>query len=121
VLAARLHLRPQTAAKLTPEKMANYLTSIEIPDELLAATLVRAYLFTRQQPMLSLFLDTLQIPHKKGVIEQDTVAPPPAEALQAATEKIRGAFDPAEVRIYLSALLASDPDTWANLVIEPAD
>ncbi len=115
VLAAKLHLRPQSAARLTPEKMAGYLTSIDFPDELLAASLVRAFLFTRQQPMLSMFLDELQIAHEKGVIKADSVPPPSAEALQGAVAKIQGAFDAADVKIYIAALLASDPETWVNL------
>ena len=115
VLAARMHLRPQFAARLSAEKMATYLTSLDSLDELLSATLVRAYLFTRQQPMLGMFLDDLQIEHKKGVIAADTVTAPAAEPLQSAVAKIRAAFDATEVQIYLEALKASDPETWVNL------
>ncbi len=115
VIAGRFHLRPQKAAKLPVETAAKYLASIEGLDELMAATLVRVYLFGPQESMLAMFLDELGIAHQKGVISADTVTPPSADALHSAVEKIRGAFDPADVELYLSALTTSDPVTWANL------
>jgi len=118
VLASRMHLRPRSAAKISPEKMAGYLTSLESLDEMLAATLVRAYLFSRQQPMLSAFLDELQIPHKNGAISEDHVTPPSAEALQAAIAKLRASYNEQEVQLYVAALVASDSETWVNLQAE---
>ncbi|MGA3210732.1 MAG: hypothetical protein ABSD20_05445 [Terriglobales bacterium] len=115
IIAARLNLRPQTAAKLPPEKKANYLAGISSLDEHLVGALVRAELFSQHKPMLAMFLDELQIPHKEGAISVESVPPPSAEALNAAAEKIRATFDPAAVEFYFSALLASDPVTWANL------
>lgn len=115
VIATKYNLRPQKAAKLPAETTAKYLASIDAIDELMAATLVRTYLFTRQVPMLSSFLDELGIAHKEGVISAETVTAPSAGALRTSVEKIRSAFDPADVQIYLSALSASDPVTWANL------
>jgi hypothetical protein len=115
IIAAKMNLRPQTAAKLPAEKKANYLAGIYTLDEHLLGALIRGELFTNHKPMLSMFLDELQIPHKDGAISAESVTPPTAEALRPATEKIRASFDPAVVDFYLAALLASDPDTWVNL------
>jgi hypothetical protein len=114
-IAMKLNLRPQKAAKLPPEKAAAYLSNIESIEEPLAALLVRSYLFTHQTPMLVRFLDELQMPHKDGVIPDDNTVVPTADALRAATGRIRTEFPTEDVQLYLSALAASDAATWANL------
>lgn len=115
LIAMKLKLRPQTAAKLPVERAAGYLSAIESLDEPLAALLIRSYLFARQTPMLVMFLDVLQMPHENGVIPDDNTIVPTADALRTAAERIRAAFDPEDVQVYLSALSASDAVTWANL------
>src|ERR1700690_2631671 len=57
LIAMKLNLRPQKAAKLPAEKAAGYLSGIESIDEPLAALLIRTYLFAHQQSMLVMFLD----------------------------------------------------------------
>lgn len=121
VIAVKLNLRPQKAAKLPPEKTATYLTTIETLDEQLASILVRAYLFTHQQPMLTMFLDELHIPHEQGAISNDPVTPPDSDSLKLAVERIRAAFPQDDVRLYLSALSVSDSITWANLDAATSD
>jgi len=115
VIATKLHLRPQKAAKLPLERKSAYLASIESMEETMAGALVRAYLFTHHRPMLTRFLDQLGIAHQDGVITARNVSPPALEPLRAAVEQIGAQFAPGEVELYLSALLASDPETWANL------
>lgn len=115
LIAMKLKLRPQKAAKLPTEKAAGYLAAIESIDEPLAALLIRSYLFGRQTPMLASFLDELQIPHEKGVIPEDNKVVPSTEALRAALTKIRSAFSAEDVDLYTSALAASDAETWVNL------
>lgn len=115
LIAMKLNLRPQKAAKLPAEKAAAYLSGIESVDEPLAALLIRTYLFAHQQSMLVTFLDELHIPHKNGVIPDDSVAAPDAGALRAAADRIRNTFPVEDVQLYLSALLASDAVTWASL------
>lgn len=115
VVAAKLNLRPQKAAKLPPERIAAYLASIDSLDEQLAANLIRSYLFGKRLSMLTTFLDELHIPHKEGAIGDEAVPAPDIDSLRVALEKIRGAFDATDVQIYLSALLISDTETWANL------
>ena len=89
LIATKLNLRPQKAAKLPPDKAAAYLAAIESIDESLAALLVRTYLFAQQKPMLVIFLDELQIPHQNGVIADDSSAVPSVDALRAAADRIR--------------------------------
>lgn len=116
MISAKLNLRPQKAAKLPPEKLAGYLVSMVTPDEQLAGALVRAFLFTSHAAMLAMFLDELNIPNDKGAISQEEVSPPEIQALKQAVEKISNAFDRTDVDIYMSALSASDPGTWVNLL-----
>ena len=115
LIAMKLNLRPQKAAKLPADKAAAYLSAIEALDEPLAALLIRTYLFAHQQPMLVLFLDELHIPHQSGVISDPGSAVPDADAVRAAADRIRTAFPAEDVQLYLSALLASDAVMWANL------
>ena len=115
LIATKLNLRPQKAAKLPQDKAANYLAAIESPDEPLAALLVRTYLFARQRALLVMFLDELKIPHQNGVIAEGNTTVPTVEMLRAALERIQAAFAPEEVQIYLSALAASDAAVWVNL------
>ena len=82
---------------------------------ILAALLIRTYLFAHQQPMLVMFLDELHIPHQSGVISDQGSAVPDADAVRAAADRIRTAFPAEDVQLYLSALLASDAVAWANL------
>jgi hypothetical protein len=115
VIAMKLNLRPQKAAKLPAEKAGGYLASILSVDEPTAALLVRSYLFGCQQPMLLMFLDDLKVPHKDGVIGDGVTEVPTADALQSAVVHIRGSFASEDVNIYLSALAVSDTGTWKNL------
>jgi hypothetical protein len=115
LIAMKMKLRPQTAAKLPTERAAGYLSAIESLDEPLAALLVRSYLFTHETPMLVMFLDELQIAHQSGVIPDDNTIVPTADALKGAAGKIRAAFPAEDVQLYLSALAASDAVTWANM------
>lgn len=115
LIAMKLKLRPQKAVKLPAERKASYLSSIALQDEFMAGTLLRAHLFTNHKQMLGVFLDELHIAHKDGVIKDESTPAPSEEALRGAVERIRGAFAPADVQMYLSTLLASDPHTWEKL------
>lgn len=115
MIAMKLKLRPQKAAKLPADKLAGYLSSIMSVDEPLAALVIRDYLFAEQRSMLVMFLDALGITHKDGVIPDGTETVPTTEALREAIAKVRAGFAPEDVDLYLSALIASDGATWANL------
>ena len=115
LLATKLNLRPQKAAKLPAEKAAGYLAGVMAVDELTAASLIRAYLFAHQLQMLTGFLDALQIPHQNGVIPEDSTVVPGVEALRAAVTRLRAENPAEDVQLYLSALVASDTAMWGNL------
>jgi hypothetical protein len=115
LMAKKLNLRPQKAAKLPKEKAAGYLAAIEAMEEPLAALLVRMYLFAQHRAMLIMFLDELKIPHEDGMIEDGNTTVPEVDMLRAGLEKIRASFAPEDVEIYMSALAASDAAVWVNL------
>lgn len=115
MIAKKLNLRPQKAAKLPPEKAAAYLATIVSIDEPLAASLVRNYLFAHQKPMLVMFLEELQIPHEDGLIPDGNTVVPTVDMLRTALARIRAAFAPEDIELYLSALATNDAVTWANL------
>jgi hypothetical protein len=116
LIATKLKFRPHKAAQLPVEKKANYIAGIDGVDEALAGALIRDYLFAEQRPMLTQFLDSLNIPHKEGQIDEKADVPAPsADALRSAHTAISSAFDPQEVAIYTSALVLSDPDMWGGL------
>jgi len=115
LIAKKLNLRPQKAAKLPPEKASAYLSTIGEVDDFLAASLVRSYLFAHQKPMLVMFLEELKIPHQDGLIPEGNTVVPTADMLRTALERIRAAFAPEDVQLYVSALSANDAVTWANL------
>jgi hypothetical protein len=116
LIATRLKFRPHKAAALPAEKKAGYIAGMDTLDESTAGALVRDYLFEKHRPMLSRFLDLLNIPHKNGEIQEDAEPPKPTgDAVRTALSTIRGEFDAQEVGIYTSALTLSDPDFWSEL------
>ena len=115
MIARKLNLRPQKAAKLPADKAGAYLSAIESVDESLAALLVRIYLFAHQKPMLVMFLEELKIPHQDGLIPEGNTIVPTVDILRTALDRIRAAFAPEDVQLYVSALSTNDAVTWANL------
>lgn len=115
-LEARIHMRRSTLMKLPEERVAALLSNYGVLGEDLSTLLIRSYFFGSHRPMLSAFLDALQIPHKEGEIEDNTEVPLVAEEpLRAAVEKIRAEYPAEDVDLYLKALLASGPETWGNV------
>ena len=82
--------------------------------EMIAASLLRAWLMQKQNAMLVDFLNALGLPHDKGVVENlpESV---PDDQLKAAVELLL-AKDPAEtVALYLNAFNGMNEAHWANL------
>lgn len=116
VLARTLRFREAAVRKLPIDKRATYLARTLQPDDSLAASLLLALHVEHRRPLLSAFLDALEIPHDRGMIAEDhTVTPPPPDRLAAAVETVFGAHPADEVTLYLTALIAMDPDTWGGL------
>jgi hypothetical protein len=114
LIARRINFRPRSVMALPAERKARLLARMGLLSESVAARLLVAYHLGRQRPMMKAFLDALGIPHDDGVIA-DTIAPPSAEALSAASRSLAAAFPVEAVRLYFSTLLVQDPETWGAL------
>ena len=114
LIAKHMKLRPKTANGLDVSRKARYFVTLpELPDALAASVLV-VYHVAEQRPMMSAFLDALDMKHDHGMIEEDAVAPDPARIPEAAAA-IAKAFPADDVSLYLNTLLWQDPASWGTL------
>ena len=82
--------------------------------EMIAASLLRAWLMQKQNAMLVDFLNALGLPHDKGVVE-NLPASVPDEQLHAAVELLLSKYPPEPVALYLNAFNGMNEAHWANL------
>jgi hypothetical protein len=82
--------------------------------DMVAATLIRAWLMTKHVAMLAGFLDSLGIPHKEGVVE-DLPETMEDEKLRAAIDALLARHSPEEVAVYLNAFYSMNEVAWPNL------
>jgi len=82
--------------------------------EAAAGNLLRIWLVKKQSPMLIQFLDTLEIPHKEGVVED---LPPSMDdaKLNTAVDGLLAKFPPEVVAVYLLAFNDMNEANWPNL------
>lgn len=114
-IAKRLNFRPKTAQALPEERLAKHLAQMGDVSDAVATRALIAYHFETQRPLMSAFLDALGVGHDNGLITDETLAPPDAARIAAATDAVRQTFPADAVRLYLRTLKALDADTWANL------
>lgn len=119
LIARQIKFRPRSVQGLTVDKRAKYLAGLAQVSDLLAARLLVVHHLEFQRPMMSAFLDALQIPHANGLIEEDTPKAPTPEALAAAADQLAAAFPRADVGRYFWTLLWQDPQTWGALQDRP--
>jgi hypothetical protein len=106
--------RPKTVVSFDEERKARHLASLaSLPDELAARALI-VYHLAEQRPMMSAFLDALDIAHENGLIQDDLVAPDPAK-VGPAVSQLAQQFAPESVSLYLNTLLCQDANTWGAL------
>jgi hypothetical protein len=74
-----------------------------------------AYHLQHQRAMMGAFLDALGIRHEEGIIAEEEVAPPTADALKQAARTLASSYPADDVSLYLSTLVWQDPDTWGPL------
>lgn len=118
-IAAHMKFRTKSVVGLPLEKRTRYLASLPaIPDSVAARALV-SYHLAQQRPMMAAFLDSLGIPHDDGLINEETIAKPDADALRAAAAELGSKFPPEDVSLYLATLVSQDPDTWSDLADIP--
>jgi hypothetical protein len=118
-IAQRIKFRLKSVVALPVEKKAQYVLSMPAVSEMLAARLLVAYHLAQQRPMMGAFLDALGIAHEEGIIAEDDVKPPTAEALGKAAKTLAASYPPDDVSLYLSTLVWQDPDTWGVLAELP--
>jgi len=118
-IAARIKFRVKSVVALPVEKKTRHLLSLAGVSELVAARLLVAYHLAHQRPMMAAFLNHLGLAHEDGIIADDGVETPSAEALAGAAKALAGAFPAADVSVYLSTLVWQDPDTWGALADLP--
>ncbi len=114
-IAQRLKFRPKSVVSLPIEKKARYLLTLPGISELLAARLLVAYHLHHQRPMMASFLDAVGIRHEAGLIADEDLQPPSAEALRSAAAALRASYPAEDVTLYFSMLVWQDPDTWDGL------
>jgi hypothetical protein len=118
-IAQRIKFRAKSVMGMPLDKKARQLSTMPSVSELVAARLLVAYHLAQQRPMMRAFLDALGIKHDDGLIEDEDVQAPTADALRNAA-KILAASHPADdVSLYLSTLIWQDPETWGALADAP--
>lgn len=82
--------------------------------EAIAADLLRAWLIKAETPMLIDFLNTLEIPHKEGVVDDfpETIDD---SKLDRSIDVLVSKYPPMKVAVYLHALCATNDGCWDNL------
>jgi hypothetical protein len=115
MIAQRIKFRLKSVVSMPVEKKVQYLLSMPAISEILAARLLIAYHLAHQRPLMGSFLDALGIAHEEGMIADEEMKPPSAEALQKAAAAIAASYPADDVSLYLSTLMWQDPDTWGGL------
>ena len=111
LIAQRKKFRPKSVVALDDERKARHLAGLVPMPEAIAARALVAYHLTAQRPMMSAFLDMLEIPHENGLIQEHEASPDAAQ-LQSAAARLAKQFSADDVSLYLNTLLSQDPATW---------
>jgi hypothetical protein len=119
MIAQRIKFRLKSVVAMPVEKKSQYLVAFPAVSEVLAARLLIAYHLAHQRPMMGSFLDALGIAHEEGIIADEEMKPPSADALKKAATTIAGSYPAGDVSLYLSTLVWQDPDTWGALAQLP--
>jgi hypothetical protein len=119
LIAQRIKFRLKSVITMPVEKKSQYVLSMPTVSEMLAARLLVAYHLAHQRPMMGAFLDALGISHEEGIIAEEDVKPPSADALKKAASSLAASYPAGDVSLYLSTLVWQDPDTWGALAELP--
>jgi len=115
ILAQLRHFRPQFMKKLPLEKRAHYAATLPLPVEALAQLII-AYHFHTQRPMMTEFLNALNIPNENGQIKSEEELPAPeTQSLRSAVDGILKNHGREDVYIYLATLHSQGTATWDGL------
>src|SRR4029079_15667678 len=119
-IATHMKFRPRSVVGLAPDKRAKYLAQLPTISDAVAARALVNYHLERQRPMMGAFLDLLGIPHENGLVADETVKKPEADALSTAASELATKFPASDVSLYLGTLISQDPETWGDLAELPA-
>src|SRR5262245_24570311 len=119
LIAQRIKFRLKSVVAMPVEKKTQYLLSMPAISEMLAARMLVAYHLQHQRAMMGAFLDALGIRHEEGIIAEEEVQPPTADALKQAATAIASSYPAEDVSLYLTTLVWQDPDTWGALADLP--
>lgn len=115
-IAASLRFREVAVRRLPLERRIAHLARSVRPDDTLASSLLLALHLDKRKALLEAFLDALEIPHTAGAIDEAwDMRAPDAPALRRAVDSLHAAFPAEEVELYLTSLLAMEPQTWGGL------
>ena len=115
LIAQRIKFRLKSVIAMPVDKKTQYVLSMPAVSEMLAARMLVAYHLQHQRAMMGAFLDALGIRHEEGIIAEEEVAPPTADALKQAARTLASSYPADDVSLYLSTLVWQDPDTWGPL------
>jgi hypothetical protein len=119
LIAQKIKFRAKSVVAMPPDKKARHLASFPAVSELVAARLLVAYHLAHQRPMMGAFLDAVGIAHENGMIADEELKAPAAEALRKGATAIAGQFPKDDVALYIATLLWQDPETWGALAEAP--
>ena len=119
LIAQRIKFRLKSVIAMPVEKKTQYLLSMPAISEMIAARMLVAYHLQHQRAMMGAFLDALGIKHEEGIIAEEEVTPPTADALKQAAKAIASSYPTEDVSLYLSTLVWQDADTWGPLADLP--
>ena len=115
-VAQARHLRPVFLERQPrAQRHATILATLTRPAmDLMAGTLLRAWLVQKHKAMLVDFLNALGIEHKEGVVE-DLPATTDDAKLKTAVDTLLAKYPAEVVAVYLNAFNDMNQANWANL------
>jgi hypothetical protein len=119
MIAHRIKFRLKSVISMPVDKKIQYVVAMPAVSEMMAARLLVAYHLIHQRPMMGAFLDALGVTHEEGIIADEEMKPPSADALKKAVKALSASFPADDVSLYLSTLMWQDPDTWGGLAELP--
>ncbi len=114
-IALRIKFRVKSVVTMANQKKARQLAALPSVSEMVAARLLVSYHLAHKRPMMASFLDALGIKHEDGLIADEKMKPPSADALKTAATTLNASYPAEDVTLYLSTLMWQDPETWGAL------
>jgi len=114
-IARRLNFRAKSVQALPIDRKAKHLSQLQDVSDAVATRALISYHFTSKRELMAAFLDALGIAHDNGLINEESVTPPPAEKLTAAIATVKQTFPAEDVDLYLRTLATLDGDTWVGV------